>query len=247
MKMHLCGVLVHGLGLYCHVWMDAHHKHDSNQVVTSIVKVLGDVRIRRGTFPPTLRIQADNCSRENKNKYMFAFCACLVALGHFQEVQLSFLIVEHTHDDIDQRFSVISNILKRQDILSLKQMLAQVETGARGRDVAFTSAELLENIWNWSGFIADHLHTGNNAWTGTRIPHHFRFYVQNNKPRVQYKIYCTDVWAPEGGHLAMKSVRPHGRKPGLSAVLPADLSRGASIGRVHSPKGTTNKSPHPYQ
>ena len=79
MKMHLCGVLVHDLGLYCHVWVDAHHKHDSNQVVTSIVKVLGDVRIRRGTFPPTLCIQADNCLRENKNKYMFAFCACLVA------------------------------------------------------------------------------------------------------------------------------------------------------------------------
>ena len=75
---------------------------------------------------------------------MFAFCACLVALGHFREVQLSFLIVGHTHDDIDQRFSVISNILKRQDILSLKQTLAQVETGARGRDMAFTSAELLK-------------------------------------------------------------------------------------------------------
>ena len=104
---------------------------------------------------------------------MFAFCACLVALGHFREVQLSFLIVGHTHNDIDQRFNVISNILKRQDILSLKQMLAQVETSARGRDVAFTSAELLENIWDWSGFIADHLHIENNVWTGTRIPHQF--------------------------------------------------------------------------
>ena len=133
MKMHLCGVLVHGLGLYCHIWVDAQYKHDSNQVVTSILKVLGDVKIRRRTLPPTLRIQADNCSRENKNKYMFAFCACPVALGHFREVQLSFLIVGHTHDDIDQRFSVISNILKRQDILSLKQMLAQVEIGAQGR------------------------------------------------------------------------------------------------------------------
>ena len=72
-------VLVHGLGLYCHVWLDAHHKYDSNQVVTSIVCVLGDVRSRRGTLPPIVRIQADNCSRENKNKYIFAFCA---TLGH---------------------------------------------------------------------------------------------------------------------------------------------------------------------
>ena len=122
MKMHMYRVLVYGLCLYCHVWVDAHHKHDSNQVVTSIVKVLGDVKIRRGTLQPTLRTQTDNCLRENKNKNMFVFCACLVALGHFQEVQLSFLIMGHIHDDIDQRFSIISNILKRQDILSLKQM-----------------------------------------------------------------------------------------------------------------------------
>ena len=51
-------------------------------------------------------------------------------------------------------------------------MLAQVETGAWDRDVAFTLA-LLENIWDWSGFIADHIYTGNNAWTGTQITHHF--------------------------------------------------------------------------
>ena len=61
-KMHLCGVLVHGLDLYCYIWVDAHHKHNSNQVVTSIVKVLGDVKNRRRTLPPTLFIQADNCS-----------------------------------------------------------------------------------------------------------------------------------------------------------------------------------------
>ena len=46
-KTHLCGVLVHGIGLYCHIWMDSHHKHDSNQVVTSIMKVLCDVKHRR--------------------------------------------------------------------------------------------------------------------------------------------------------------------------------------------------------
>ena len=31
-KTHLRGVLVHGIGLYCHIWVDSHHKHDSNQV-----------------------------------------------------------------------------------------------------------------------------------------------------------------------------------------------------------------------
>ena len=116
-KTHLCGVLVHGVGLYTDVWIDTHHKHDSNQVVTSIMHVLEDVRSRRGNrLPPILRIQADNCARENKNQYMFALCATLVGLKYFAEVHLSFLIVGHTHEDIDQRFSVISGTLKPRDI-----------------------------------------------------------------------------------------------------------------------------------
>ena len=56
-KTHLCGVLVHGEDLYADVWIDSHHKHDSNQVITSIMHVIVDVRTRRGgTLPPVLRI-----------------------------------------------------------------------------------------------------------------------------------------------------------------------------------------------
>ena len=45
---------------------------------------------------------------------------------------------------------------------------------------------------------------------------------KNNEPRVQYKIYCTDVWAPEGGYSTMKSIPTTQAKAGLSAVLPTD-------------------------
>ena len=46
MKTHLCGILVYGLALYGYVWIDIHHKHDSNQIVTLLERVLGDVRAR---------------------------------------------------------------------------------------------------------------------------------------------------------------------------------------------------------
>jgi hypothetical protein len=55
-KTHLCGVLVHGIGLYADVWIDAHHKHNSNQVITLVMHVIADVRRRKGRLPPTLRI-----------------------------------------------------------------------------------------------------------------------------------------------------------------------------------------------
>ena len=106
-KTHLCGVLVLGVGLYFDIWIDTHHKHDNNQVVTSIMHVLQDIRNRQGNIlPPELHIQADNRSRENKNQYMFALCTALVAFKYFAEVHLSFFIVGHTHTRILTRNSV---------------------------------------------------------------------------------------------------------------------------------------------
>ena len=85
-KTHLCGVLVHGIGLYCHVEVDSQHKHDSNQVITFIMKVLQDVKQRRGQYPPILSIQANNCGSENKNVYILGLCATLVSLKLFMEI-----------------------------------------------------------------------------------------------------------------------------------------------------------------
>jgi hypothetical protein len=52
---------------------------------------IADVKARRGgIMPSTLRIQADNCGRENKNQYMLGICAALVGLSYFAEIHLNF-------------------------------------------------------------------------------------------------------------------------------------------------------------
>ena len=79
----------------------------------------------------------DNCVRENKNKYVLGFLAYLVETGVFSEVkcigillvtyviyycgrstytgcffkiELGFLMVGHTHEDIDQSLAVFPDI-----------------------------------------------------------------------------------------------------------------------------------------
>ena len=47
----------------------------------------------------------DNCPRDNKNNIMFGFLAVLVFFGTFQSVEVSFLPVGHTHEDVDAMFS----------------------------------------------------------------------------------------------------------------------------------------------
>ena len=46
-KTHLCGALVHVIGLYCNVWFGTHYKHNSNQVVSTLLYVIGEVLHKR--------------------------------------------------------------------------------------------------------------------------------------------------------------------------------------------------------
>jgi hypothetical protein len=51
-----------------------------------------------------LNLQLDNACLDNKNKYTFCFFSLLVRNGLFWEVYVNFMLVIHTHDDIDALF-----------------------------------------------------------------------------------------------------------------------------------------------
>ena len=88
---------------------------------------------------------------------MFAFCAALVGLGYFAEVYLSFLLVGHTHEDIDQRFSVISTTLKHHDIDLMQELLELIQKRASHTE-AFITMRHLEYVWNWKKFNTPYLY-----------------------------------------------------------------------------------------
>ena len=55
-------------------------------------------------LPLVLNLQLDNATGNNKNRFVFAFCSLLTYHGVFQEVYINFLIVGHTHNEIDALF-----------------------------------------------------------------------------------------------------------------------------------------------
>jgi hypothetical protein len=46
----------------------------------------------------------DNCVKDNKNHHLLAFLFLFNAYKVFKEAQLGFLVVGHTHEDIDESF-----------------------------------------------------------------------------------------------------------------------------------------------
>ena len=78
-------------------------------------------------LPRTLYIQLDNTTRENKNQTFLAYLCMLVDKGIFDKIKVGFLLVGHTHDQIDQMFSTFSRRLGRNDAFTLEEMMSIVK------------------------------------------------------------------------------------------------------------------------
>ena len=137
---------------------------------------------------------------------MFALCTAIVGLGYVAEVYLSFLLIGHTHEDIDQRFSVISSTLKRQDIDSMQELLELIQKGASYTE-AFTTARHLEYVWDWKKFITLYLYRAPNTFVGISMKHHYKLYLKENTLFVQTKDYARDpLWEPAEGYQCLTEV-----------------------------------------
>ncbi len=66
---------------------------------------------------------SNDCVKDNKNKYLLAFLSLLMAKEMFEEVKLGFLVVGHTHEDIDGCFGYLSKKLKEQNNYILANLM----------------------------------------------------------------------------------------------------------------------------
>ena len=74
-----------------------------------------------GNLTSPLYIQADNAA-DNKNQYLLFVAAWLVLNKIVEEVEIGMLVVNHTHEDIDAWFSVVSRWLMHVYIFTLSEL-----------------------------------------------------------------------------------------------------------------------------
>jgi hypothetical protein len=73
-------------------------------------KIVGVKPLTRKLF-----LRMDNCVKDNKNHHMLAFLSLLIAKDFSEKIQWGFLVVGHTHEDIDGSFGYLSKKLKDQN------------------------------------------------------------------------------------------------------------------------------------
>lgn len=115
LPVYLMGALVHGLGCYAFSYIN-NVKHGTNIVIECLHRIFCHLlTIKSGRLPRVLFLQVDNTCKQNKNKYMIGYLACMVQWHLFSQVYMSFLPVGHTHEDVDQFFSKIAGHLRTND------------------------------------------------------------------------------------------------------------------------------------
>ena len=120
-----------------------------------------DVKYERDTgrqrckvWPAKLFLQGDNAS-QNKCNAFFQYCAWLVRAGIFETVRVSFMLVGHTHDIVDQVFSRITTALRSKDCLSVQEYMERVPKAYRVGLAKNVSAEEYQAGAQEKGSVSD--------------------------------------------------------------------------------------------
>jgi hypothetical protein len=124
-QVKVTGAIVHGRTPARRVYLSDRFPGNTNLVLETFLRVLqeecgGDAE----KLPPIIFVQLDNTSTTNKNNIFAALSAALVELGVSREIwiNLIYLPVGHTHEDIDQMFSSISQSFDYTPPRSLSEM-----------------------------------------------------------------------------------------------------------------------------
>ena len=84
----------------------------------------------------------DNTAKDNKNHYLLGYYGMLLVEGLFEEVEVNFLPVGHTHQEIDQIFCLVSKKLKEHGALSIPDLM-NVTAGAWTNHKAIGSGRIV--------------------------------------------------------------------------------------------------------
>ena len=161
-----------------------------------------EVPVAAKPLPPILNVQMDNAVSDNKNRFVFSFWSLLVAKRVFREVYVNFMLVGHTHDDIDALFGRWSMALRREDFPTVPLLMKSFMK----IEAVPTIPHLIQEVPDFKKFIKEWMLDGDDMLMGHTKAHQFKFYVDSSGcPVMKYKIFChDDDWLPKGDGCGIK-------------------------------------------
>ena len=168
-------------------------------IVSILHKILLETQQDFGKLPPVLHLSLDNCWRENKNRFVLSYLAALVQSDVLSEVNLTFLLVGHTGNEVDQCFSLLAQAFKAE-IRTLEELIEKiVSSGIKPVPVV----EVLDYISDWKMFVIDKL--ADEELRNHSNYHGFNIRKEDGFVKLRGKRYLFDEeWVPYTGIRLLK-------------------------------------------
>lgn len=167
-----------------------------------------------------VHLHADNCTGQNKNRFMIYYLMWRVMTGLHEEITLSFLLVGHTKFGPDWCFGLFKQLYKKVKVGSINDIAEVAE-----RSAVVNHAQLAGEydgtihvpMYDWSSFFEGH--TIQTAMKGISQMHHFRFsadhpgvvFVKNASDDLkECKIHLlkSTTWRPTSTNLPEQIIPP---------------------------------------
>jgi hypothetical protein len=123
------------------------------------------------------RIERGIRSERTYTNLRLKFRGVLLFVSVFRDIFVAFLVVGHTHEDVDQRHSVFWRWFNKQDALwSWPHMLERWQSGNHA-----ASLRVLPGVWDFKAWLEPHL----NRVQGITKPHLFHLYAGKGESRLK--------------------------------------------------------------
>jgi len=111
-----------------------------------VISFLHPFLVNRKIQTPNIRIHADNCTEQNKNKYVLWYITWLVTTGRLKHIELKFMIKGHTHSIVDGGIGQMKKELRRSDVFCLEHWSHVINQSASINRACVVNGD---NVYDW--------------------------------------------------------------------------------------------------
>ncbi|ELT90677.1 hypothetical protein CAPTEDRAFT_189695 [Capitella teleta] len=171
-KCGLFGVCCEGLPRQVNFLID--EAHSISKGSNSVISYLHYFFWSYGLGETDVHLHCDNCSGQNKNKFMLWYLAWRVAIGLHKTISLNFLVAGHTKFAPDWCFGLVKQTFRRHAVSSLSCMESVVNGSAccnQAQLVGMEDGTSIVPVMDWQ----KHLGNYGRPLKGIKKMHHFKF------------------------------------------------------------------------
>jgi len=126
----------------CYTYDEREAAKGANEVISFLHDFLANRKIKT----PNVRIHADNCRGQNKNKYMMWYLVWLVSTGRLKRAEIKFMIKGHTHFIVDSGIGHTKREFRRSDVFCLDHWAKVINISAKTNKAKVVTGS---DVYDW--------------------------------------------------------------------------------------------------